>query len=146
MSQFWLVKTEPSVYSFGDLEQEGRTVWDGVTNNLAQKHLRSMKPGDRVLVYHTGDEKQVVGTARAVSGAYPDPKQGRGGGSLVVVDLQPEQALPRPVTLSDIRGNPAFSESPLVRLPRLSVLPITEAQWDTVMELAGLTERPAPSA
>lgn len=137
MSQFWLFKTEPSVYSFADLEREGRTVWDGVTNNLAQKHLRSIKPGDSVLVYHTGDEKQVVGIAQAVSGAYPDPKQSKGG-SLVVVDVQPEQALPRPVTLAEIKSNPAFSESPLVRLPRLSVLPIAEEEWETVMDLAGL--------
>jgi len=137
MSQFWLVKTEPSVYSFADLQREGQTVWDGVTNNLAQKHLRSIKPGDRILVYHTGDEKQVVGTARALSAAYPDPKQAKGG-SLVVVDLQAEQSLPTPVTLSEIKSNAAFSESPLVRLPRLSVLPISEAEWETIMDLAGM--------
>jgi len=132
-----LVKTEPSVYSFADLQREGQTVWDGVTNNLAQKHLRSIKPGDRILVYHTGDEKQVVGTARALSAAYPDPKQAKGG-SLVVVDLQAEQSLPTPVTLSEIKSNAAFSESPLVRLPRLSVLPISEAEWETIMDLAGM--------
>lgn len=137
MSQFWLVKTEPSVYSFADLEREGQTVWDGVTNNLAQKHLRNIKPGDRVLVYHTGDEKQIVGIARALSAAYPDPKQSKSG-TLVVVDLQPEQALPSPVTLSEIKNNQAFSASPLVRLPRLSVLPVTQAEWETVMDLAGL--------
>jgi len=137
MSQSWLVKTEPSVYSFADLQRDGRTVWDGVTNNLAQKNLRNVKPGDRVLIYHTGDEKQVVGTARAVSTAYRDPRQSRGG-SLVVVDLQPEQALPRAVPLSEIKGDPKFSESPLVRLPRLSVLPISETEWDEIMELAGL--------
>lgn len=136
MAQFWLVKTEPSVYSFADLQKEGRTVWDGVTNNLAQKHLRTMSPGDRVLVYHTGDEKQVVGTARALSRGYPDPKQPKGS-TLVVVDLQPEQALPKPVTLSEIKGMVQFSDSPLVRLPRLSVVPITEAQWEGIMELAG---------
>jgi predicted RNA-binding protein with PUA-like domain len=140
MSQFWLLKTEPSVYSFADLQREGRTVWDGVTNNLAQKHLRSIKPGDRVLIYHTGDEKQVVGTARALSGAYPDPRQSKGG-TLVVFDLQPEQALPRAVTLSEIKGNRVFSESPLVRLPRLSVLPISEVEWEGIMELAGMGAR-----
>ena len=137
MSQSWLVKTEPSVFSFVDLQREGRTVWDGVTNNLAQKNLRTIKPGDRVLVYHTGDQKQVVGTARAVSAAYPDPRQVRGG-SLVVVDLEPEQALPKPVTLSEIKGNAKLSQSPLVRLPRLSVVPITEAEWEAIMELAGM--------
>jgi predicted RNA-binding protein with PUA-like domain len=137
MSQYWLVKTEPSVYSFADLQREGRTVWDGVTNNLAQKNLRNIKPGDRVLVYHTGNEKQVVGTARALSGAYPDPTQSKGG-SLVAVDLEPEHALPRPVTLSEIKGNARFAQSPLARLPRLSVLPITEGQWEAIMELAGM--------
>jgi len=137
MSQFWLVKTEPSVYSFADLQREGRAVWDGVTNNLAQKHLRSIKAGDRVLVYHTGDEKQVVGTARAVSGAYPDPKQPRGG-PLMVVDLQPQQVLPRAVTLSEVKSEELFAASPLVRLPRLSVLPLSEAEWGRIMELAGL--------
>ncbi|RPJ55016.1 MAG: EVE domain-containing protein [Acidobacteria bacterium] len=137
MSQCWLVKTEPSVYSFADLQREGRTVWDGVTNSLAQKNLRSIKPGDRVLVYHTGEEKQVVGTARAVSAAYPDPKRAEGA-SLVVVDLQAEHALPKPVTLSEIKSNPLFSSSPLVRLPRLSVLPVTEEEWEEIRELAGL--------
>jgi len=137
MSQSWLVKTEPSVFSFVDLQREGRTVWDGVTNNLAQKNLRTIEPGDRVLVYHTGDQKQVVGTARAVSAAYPDPRQARGG-SLVVVDLEPEHALPKPVTLSEIKGNAKLSQSPLVRLPRLSVVPITEAEWEAIMELAGV--------
>jgi predicted RNA-binding protein with PUA-like domain len=137
MAHFWLVKTEPSVYSFADLEKEGRTVWDGVTNNLAQKHLRSMSPGDRVLVYHTGDEKQVVGTARALSRAYPAPKQPKGS-SLVVVDLQPEHVLPKSVTLSEIKGMKQFSDSPLVRLPRLSVVPLTEEQWGAIMERAGM--------
>jgi len=137
MPQFWLVKTEPSVYSFADLQREGQTVWDGVTNNLAQKHLRSMKPGDRVLFYHTGDEKQVVGTARVVSSAYPDPQQTKGG-RLLVVDLQPEQAVPRAVTLAEIKSNPAFFESPLVRLPRLSVMPISEAEWEAIMQAAGV--------
>ncbi len=140
MSQFWLVKTEPSVYSFADLQREGRAVWDGVTNNLAQKHMRSIKPGDRVLVYHTGDEKQIVGMARAVSGPYPDPKRAEGG-SIVVVDLQPEQALPRAVPLSEIKARPEFSKSPLVRLPRLSVLPVTGEEWEGIMELAGIGAR-----
>lgn len=136
MSNFWLVKTEPSVYSFANLEREGQTVWDGVTNNLAQKHVRSFQPGDRVLVYHTGDEKQVVGIAQVLAGPYPDPKQA--GSNLMVVDLQPEQSLPRPVSLAEIKSNAKFSDSPLVRLPRLSVMPVTAEQWEAVLELSGM--------
>ncbi|HXK58295.1 MAG TPA: EVE domain-containing protein [Acidobacteriota bacterium] len=143
MSKYWLVKTEPSVYSFANLERDGQTVWDGVTNNLAQKHLRSFTRGDRVLVYHTGDEKRIVGIARVLNDPCPDPKQP--GGVLVVVDLRAEQPLPRPVSLSEIRNSPAFSESPLVRLPRLSVMPITEEQWEAVMQLSGIAHERATS-
>jgi predicted RNA-binding protein with PUA-like domain len=136
MPSFWLLKTEPSAYSFEDLEREGQTVWDGVTNNLARKHLRSFQPGDRVLFYHTGDEKQVVGLARVVSPPYPDPTPGRD--HLLVVDLQPEQRLPSPVSLATIKQQRTFQDSDVVRLPRLSVIPITEDQWSEILQLGGV--------
>jgi predicted RNA-binding protein with PUA-like domain len=136
MPSFWLLKTEPSAYSFEDLEREGQTIWDGVTNNLARKHLRSFQAGDRALFYHTGNEKQVVGVARIVSQPYPDPSPGKE--HLMVVDLQPEQRLPDPVPLSRIKQEKAFRESDLVRLPRLSVIPVTQDQWEEVLKLGGL--------
>src|SRR5205085_9735518 len=115
----WLFKEEPSSYSFEEFTKDGRTVWAGVKNPLAQKHLRSVKRGDRVLYYHTGDQKAVVGTARAATDAYPDPddKTGRA----VVVDLTPERALARPVTLKEIKASKAFASFILTRVPRLSV-------------------------
>ncbi|RPI21861.1 MAG: EVE domain-containing protein [Acidobacteria bacterium] len=133
MPNFWLVKTEPSVYSFADLEREGRAVWDGVTNNLAQKNLRRFQARDQVLVYHTGDEKQVVGIATVLAGPYPDPQNT----ALVVVDLKPDRPLPRPVSLAEIKSEARFSDSPLVRLPRLSVMPVTPEQWEVVLEMSG---------
>jgi predicted RNA-binding protein with PUA-like domain len=120
----WLVKTEPTTYSFGDLEREGRAVWDGVTNPQAVANLKKMAAGDRVFVYHTGDEKQVVGDAEVVKTAYPDPKAPR----LSVVDLKVGRRLASPVTLADIKADAAFAESPLVRQGRLSVVPLTDAQ------------------
>jgi predicted RNA-binding protein with PUA-like domain len=122
----WLLKTEPGTYSYDDLEREGRAVWDGVTNPVALKNLRAMKAGDPAFVYHTGDERAVVGRAEVVRAAYPDP---RGGAErLVVVDLQAKGRLPRPVTLDEIKKLPVFSDSPLVRQGRLSVVPLTAAQ------------------
>ena len=128
----WLLKTEPSAYSYDDLEREGRARWDGVKNPAALRNLRAMKKGDRVLVYHTGDEKAVVGTAEVAGEAYPDPKFK--GGVFVVVDLEPRGRLARPVTLAEIRAMPAFAESPLVRQGRLSVVPVDAAQWKAVEE------------
>ncbi len=123
----WLLKTEPSAYSYDDLEKEGRTRWDGVKNPAALRNLRAMKEGDRVLVYHTGDEKAVVGTAEVVKEAYPDPRYA--GGTFVVVDIEPRGRLARPVTLAEVKAVPEFAESPLVRQGRLSVVPVTAAQW-----------------
>ncbi|HEY7511412.1 MAG TPA: EVE domain-containing protein [Vicinamibacteria bacterium] len=122
----WLLKTEPGTYSYQDLEREGRAVWDGVTNPVALRNLRAMKSGDRAFVYHTGGEKAVVGRARVVKAAYPDPtdKSGR----LVVVDLEPAGRLARPVTLETIKALPVFADSPLVRQGRLSVVPLTAEQ------------------
>jgi len=116
----WLLKTEPSEYSFADLEKEERAVWTGVRNALAQKHLRAIAKGDELLVYHTGSEKAVVGIARAVSGPYPDPKQPK----LACIDLAPERRLARPVTLAELKAAPEFADFALVRLPRLSVVPV----------------------
>ncbi|MBI3770830.1 MAG: EVE domain-containing protein [Deltaproteobacteria bacterium] len=135
MGSCWLFKTEPSCYSFAQLERDGRTTWDGVANALARKHLRAVARGDRVLVYHTGDEKAVVGIAEAVSDAYPDPKA-RADVRAVVVDLEPTRRLPRPVTLAALKARPGLAAFPLVRLPRLSVMPVSAAEWKEVERLA----------
>ncbi len=134
MANRWLFKTEPSTYSFQQLAKDKRTVWDGVKNNLALKHLSGIKNGDAILIYHTGDEKAAVGIARALSGAYPDP--GKKDPKLLVVDIEPVQALPRPVTLSEIKANSKLAKFDLVRLPRLSVMPVSEDQWKTIEEMA----------
>jgi predicted RNA-binding protein with PUA-like domain len=127
----WLLKTEPGEYAYDDLEREGRTRWDGVRNPAAQRNLREMKAADRVLIYHTGDEKAVVGEAEVVSEAYPDPKYP--AGKLVVVDLEPRGRLARPVTLAEIKAIASFAESPLVRQGRLSVVPLTAVQWKAIV-------------
>jgi predicted RNA-binding protein with PUA-like domain len=128
----WLLKTEPSAYSYDDLEREGRAVWDGVTNPVALKNLRAMKAGDEAFVYHTGDEKAVVGRARVARAAYADPK--KGDARLVVVDLEPVGRMKVPVTLAEMKAMPAFADSPLVRQGRLSVVPLTPPQWKAVLD------------
>jgi len=129
----WLVKTEPGTYSYDDLEREGRAVWDGVTNPQALKNLKEMAVGERVFVYHTGEEKSVVGEAEVVRAAYPDPKAGK----LVVVDLKAVKRLKSAVTLADLKAESAFEESPLVRQGRLSVVPITAAQASLIEKRSG---------
>jgi predicted RNA-binding protein with PUA-like domain len=136
MSNYWIVKTEPSTYSFDQLEQAKTAVWDGVRNNLALKHLRGMKPGDRVLVYHTGDEKSAVGLAEVVSEPYPDPKQK--DPKLVVVDLKAVGRLPRPVPLAEIKKDRSFADLALVRMGRLSVSPASAEQFKRLLALGGL--------
>ena len=126
----WLIKTEPGTYSYDDLEKEGRTRWDGVSNPVALKHLRAMEEGDALLVYHTGDEKAVVGTARVARPAYPDPK-GKDERQ-VVIDVEPTGRLPRAVPLGEIKAMSAFADSPLVRQGRLSVVPLTKTQWNAI--------------
>lgn len=126
----WLLKTEPGEYSYDDLEREGRARWDGVRNPAALRNLREMKRGDRVLVYHTGGEKAIVGEAVVTAEAYPDPKAG--SPRLVVVDLEPRGRLGRPVALAELKALPAFAASPLVRQGRLSVVRLTAAQWALV--------------
>ena len=134
MAQRWLFKTEPSAYSFARLEADRRTVWDGVKNALALKHLGAVAKGDEVLIYHTGDEKAAIGIARVARGAYPDPKQK--DAKLLVVDLEAEHALPRPVSLAEMRANPGLSGFDLLRLPRLSVMPVSAAQWAEILRMA----------
>jgi predicted RNA-binding protein with PUA-like domain len=118
----YLLKTEPSVYSFADLQRENTTIWDGVTNPVALKNLRGMKAGDRLVIYHTGDEKSAVGTATVVSVDTSDAKNPQ-------VKIKVGKAVPRVVTLSDVKANKIFADSPLVRQGRLSVVPLTEAQF-----------------
>ncbi|HEV2751257.1 MAG TPA: EVE domain-containing protein [Gemmatimonadales bacterium] len=135
MANYWIVKTEPSTYSYDDLERQKTAVWDGVKNNLALKHLRAMKPGDQVLVYHTGDEKAVVGVAEVVSQPYPDPKQK--DPKLTVVELRAEGRLPRPVPLAEIKKDRAFADLGLVRIGRLSVMPASGDQFTRLLKLGG---------
>jgi predicted RNA-binding protein with PUA-like domain len=132
---YWILKTEPSTYSFDQLEREKTAVWDGVKNNLALKHIRQMTPGDRVLIYHTGDEKAVVGLAEVVSVPYPDPQ--KKDPKLVVVDLKAAGRLPKPVPLAAIKADAALADLALVRMGRLSVAPATEPQWKRLLQLGG---------
>jgi predicted RNA-binding protein with PUA-like domain len=124
MAKTWLLKTEPSSYSFDALLKDGKTVWDGVSNPVALKHLRSMKKGDELFIYHTGNEKAVVGTARVVSAPYPDPKTN--DPRLVVVEISAGKKLARPVTLHEIKADRIFAGFELARIPRLSVMPVPE--------------------
>jgi predicted RNA-binding protein with PUA-like domain len=130
----WLLKTEPSTYSFDQLEREGRTTWDGVRNPTALRHLRAIEAGDEVLIYHTGEERAAVGIAKVTKGAYPDPKAG--DPRLVVVDLAPVGRLKTPVPLSRIKADPFFADFALVRISRLSVMPVTAPQWKRLLALS----------
>ncbi len=124
MPNYWLVKTEPSTYSFDDLKREGVATWDGVKNPVAMKHLRAMQAGDEVFVYHTGNEKSVIGTATVVAPGDP-PK------------LRAKGPLARPVTLAEIKKDKTFADSPLVRIGRLSVMPVALAQYQKLLKLGG---------
>lgn len=126
----WLVKEEPENYNFDQFMADGSTVWSGVRNPVAQKHLRAMQKGDRVFFYHTGKEKAIVGTARVAVPAYPDPAEP--GGNLVVVEMVPDKKLKRPVTLAEVKASGKFADFALVRIPRLSVMPVTEEQWTAI--------------
>jgi predicted RNA-binding protein with PUA-like domain len=121
----YLLKTEPTVYSFADLQRENTTIWDGVTNPAAVKHLREMKPGEKLVIYHTGDEKSTVGTATVVSVDASDPKNPQ-------VKIKAGKPLAKPVTLAEVKANKLFADSPLVRQGRLSVVPLTDAQYKFV--------------
>ncbi len=133
MPKRWLFKTEPSEYSYDDLEREKKGVWDGVNNNLALKNLREVRLGDEILIYHTGNEKAVVGIAEAVSEPYPDPTAD--DEKQVVVNLKPKRRLTKPVTLNEIKGNDALREFDLIRLPRLSVMPVAGIHWEVLQEM-----------
>ena len=132
----FLFKTEPSTYSFDDLVRDKKTVWDGVSNALALKHLREVRKGDTIAVYHTGDEKQVVGLAVADSDPFPDPKLQ--DPKRVVVRIRAGKPLPFPVPLSAFRSDAVLAATDLVRLPRLSVMPLTAAQEKRLLERSGL--------
>jgi predicted RNA-binding protein with PUA-like domain len=131
---YWLLKTEPDSYSWDDLVRDKSAVWDGVSNAVALKHIRTMKKGDLAFVYHTGDERRVIGIAEVKSDAYPDPKEG--DERLAVVDLRPKKKLAQPVTLSDIKADKAFEGWDLLRIGRLSVVPVPPAMWERVLELS----------
>ena len=131
----WLFKEEPTHYSFDELTKDKKTMWSGVKNPLAQKHLHAVKKGDRIFYYHTGDEKAVVGIATALGDAYPDPADK--SGKAAVVDVAPARKLDRPVTLAEIKADPSFKTFPLVRISRLSVMPVTDGEWKRIEDLAG---------
>jgi predicted RNA-binding protein with PUA-like domain len=131
----WLVKSEPNTYSFADLERDGRTVWDGVRNNAAALHLKAMREGDEVLFYHSQEGLAVVGVAKVVRTAFPDASDP--AGRFVAVELAPVRPLKRPVTLAEMKGEPALSEMAMLRQGRLSVSPVSDAEWKTIMKMAG---------
>ena len=130
----WLVKEEPDHYGYDQLERDRKTVWAGVRNPLAQKHLRSIRKGDRLFYYHTGRQKAVVAIAKAASDAYPDPADA--SGKQFVVDIAPEKRLLQPVTLAAIKADRAFASFPLVRMSRLSVMPVTDAEWACIEKMS----------
>jgi predicted RNA-binding protein with PUA-like domain len=129
----WLLKSEPTTYSFADLLREQVTTWDGVKNPAALNHLRAMKNGDQALFYHTGDEKAIVGVARIVSNPYRDPQLE--DPKRAVVDIAPVRGLKTPVSLARIKADPRFAGFALVRVPRLSVMPVTPEQWEALLAL-----------
>jgi predicted RNA-binding protein with PUA-like domain len=130
----WLLKTEPDCYSWSDLTRDKKTTWDGISNALALKHIRTMAKGDLVLIYHTGDERQAVGIAEIISEPYADPKED--DEKLAVVDLKAKRALQRPVTLEEFKADKAFQGWDLLRIGRLSVVPVPEKMWERIEQLA----------
>lgn len=138
----WLVKQEPTAYSFGRLVREGRTRWDGVHNPLALRHLRAMRPGDEALFYHSGDERACVGILRVTSKPHPDPEDPRGSWYVDVTAVRP---LARPVPLSEIRGDPAFEGFALLRISRLSVMPVPDPLWTRLLARSEVSAAPRPA-
>ena len=132
----WILKTEPSTYSYDDLARERTTVWDGVKNPVALRNIRAMQKGDPVLIYHTGGEKAIVGRAVVVSAPYPDPKAK--DSKLVVVEIKATGRVKTPVTLAQIKAEPAFADLALVRQGRLSVVSATLPQWKKLLSMAGV--------
>jgi len=130
----WLFKEEPSNYSYDDLARDGRTSWTGVRNPVAQRNLRSVKKGDKIFFYHTGDEKAVVGICRAAGDAYADPADKTG--KLYAVDVEPVKKLKTPVTLASVKADPRFADFPLTRIPRLSVMPVPADEWGWILAMS----------
>lgn len=135
MPNHWILKTDADTYPFDSLVRDRRTVWDGISNALALKHVRSMAKGDPVMIYHSGDDKAIVGLATIVSAPYPDPKAK--DPKLAVVDIQAGSRLPKPVSLAAIKADPAFADLLLVRMSRLSVIPVPPAHWRRLLAMAG---------
>jgi predicted RNA-binding protein with PUA-like domain len=134
MATRWLFKTEPSVYSYEQLVKDKKTMWDGVANNLALKNLRDIQKGDLIFIYHTGDEKQAVGVARALGGAYADPS--KKDPKLLVVDIEAVRALPKPVTLAQVKAQKKLANFDLVRNSRLSIMKVSDEQWEIMEGMA----------
>jgi predicted RNA-binding protein with PUA-like domain len=133
-ASFWLVKSEPAKYAFADLQRDGRTMWDGVRNNAAALHLKAMKVGDQVLYYHSQEGLAAVGIAEVERTAYPDPTDPTG--RYVAVDLKPVRALKRPVTLAEMKANPALARMEMIRQSRLSVSPVRPEEWAEILKMA----------
>ena len=136
---YWLFKSDPETYGFPELQRDQQTVWDGVSNNLALKHLRSARKGDKIFIYHSGAEKAIVGMAEVAKAAYPDPKQN--DPKLSVVDIKAGKKLPKPVTLAEIKARKEFANLPLVRMPRLSVMPIDEPHAERILQMASSSKQ-----
>jgi predicted RNA-binding protein with PUA-like domain len=134
VANYWILKTDTDTYPFEQLVRERRAVWDGVSNAVALKHIRSMAKGDQVFIYHSGDDKALVGLARVVSDPYPDPKAK--DPKLFVVDIEAGDRLPRPVTLAEVKADPTFADLGLVRMSRLSVIPVPAEQWKRLLGMA----------
>jgi predicted RNA-binding protein with PUA-like domain len=130
----WLLKTEPDCYAWDDLVRDKKTAWDGVTNALAMKHIRTMKKGDAALIYHTGGDRAAVGIAEITKNPYADPKEE--DERLAIVDLKPKKPLARPVTLDEFKADKAFAGWDLLRIGRLSVVPVPDAMWKRILELS----------
>ena len=135
MASKWLVKSEPDTYAYADMERDGRTVWDGVRNHAAAGHLKAMKTGDQVFFYHSQQGKDVVAVAQVAKEAFPDASDPTG--RFVAVELTPVRKLKRPVTLADMKANPALADMAMLRQGRLSVSPVTDAQWAAILKMAG---------
>jgi predicted RNA-binding protein with PUA-like domain len=129
----WLFKSDPEAYGLDDLERDKKTTWDGVRNPLALRHLREAKKGDSVFIYHSGEQKAIVGVAEIIKEAYLDPK--KKDPKLFVVDIQFVKRVKRPVTLSEVKARKEFADFPLVRMSRLSVMPVTDAQWKSLLKM-----------
>lgn len=134
MGAYWLVKSEPAKYAYADLVRDGKTVWDGVRNNAAALHLKAMKVGDEVLYYHSQEGLAVVGVAKVVKEAFPDESDP--AGRFVAVELAPVRELKRPVTLQEMKSNPALASLEMIRQGRLSVSPVRPDEWAAILKMA----------